>query len=149
MLELMSQIVNAFFPPSDEREGASSIKTKFLAVVGDTVWQELSAELISRCLKPLIPDDLHEFEQFKSQDAVAMARFEESVLKLGFIRTPQLKLSTYVSELDVHFLEKRREVLLLELRKIVTGKDTATVLVVEGFGQGALYSLKCVAQHFP
>ncbi|XP_078673882.1 centromere/kinetochore protein zw10 homolog [Branchiostoma floridae x Branchiostoma belcheri] len=99
-----------------------------MTTFSDFLWDDLSQAIIKGCLVHSIPRTSQELEKYM-EVITATGEFVTSLENLGFLRGEDSALMTYVKEINVHFANKKCQLILAVARDLMTSEMLDTVQV--------------------
>ncbi|KAG0231878.1 Centromere/kinetochore protein zw10 [Actinomortierella wolfii] len=100
------------------------------ATIGRTIAKEacrLITQIYFTRVTPATVEELHNFSSIAS----AAISFENALINMGFLMDHDRQLSVFVNDIDIHFTNKKRDLLLSQGRAVMMKDDFATVSVKE------------------
>ncbi|KAF9159168.1 Centromere/kinetochore protein zw10 [Actinomortierella ambigua] len=111
------------------QHSASDTET-LTATIGRTMAKEACRRIAQVYLTKITPATVDELLQFSSIASAAIL-FENALIDMGFLTDHDRELATFVQAIDIHFTNKKRDMLLNQGRAVMMKDDFATVSVQE------------------
>ncbi|KAF2075354.1 hypothetical protein CYY_003330 [Polysphondylium violaceum] len=91
---------------------------EYIKKFGDEFWNNISSSILEYSLKYRIPDDIKGLEWFSSLRDITI-QFENHLSSIGLIKDQDKKLTSFVENIELHYSEKKRNILLFKAREII------------------------------
>lgn len=127
------QVLEKYFSDLTVQDG-----TNFLSCVGRQVSQELLELIVKECLTPAIPHNNKDMAEFVANSIEPTKAFQGILVNLKFIPEDDNALEEFVKNIDVLFVNKKSQDILLRARELMKSELHNTVKVSDEYPLGEM-----------
>lgn len=127
------QVLEKYFSDLTVQDG-----TNFLSCVGRQVSQELLELIVKECLTPAIPHNNKDMAEFEANCIEPTKAFQGILVNLKFIPEDDNALEEFVKNIDVLFVNKKSQDILLRARELMKSELHNTVKVSDEYPLGEM-----------